>query len=343
METFSFPSELVELKNHDVSHETITVDSRDCLEYLTENADPMEILEDPLIKNNQTLLWQMAAADTPVDLFERGERKTWNGVNYSPMVKVVHEEIAPHMSQCQRVESHVQTNAIVSRTNVGEARRTSRATVHTALHRTFNQESVEEKRESSSLLNVRRLKDSERISKYIPAALELIQRIHPALEHFTEEQQKEVLANYRTSKNKTSTEECNQKCEMYRKGIKRKRKVTKAEYNPNGMDITAEMDGKIKLVYLCSSTSPNQIEEVHAEILERGIVLPMPLEQMAWQDKKNLLKEDEYKKMVIAGLARNINGWKEITQITPYSEEMLGLREYQRECELNKQNKKQTS
>ena len=223
METFSFPSELVELKNHDVSHETITVDSRDCLEYLTENADPMEILEDPLIKNNQTLLWQMAAADTPVDLFERGERKTWNGVNYSPMVKVVHEEIAPHMSQCQRVESHVQTNAIVSRTNVGEARRTSRATVHTALHRTFNQESVEEKRESSSLLNVRRLKDSERISKYIPAALELIQRIHPALEHFTEEQQKEVLANYRTSKNKTSTEECNQKCEMYRKGIKRKR------------------------------------------------------------------------------------------------------------------------
>ena len=55
----------------------------------------------------------------------------------------------------------------------------------------------------------------------------------------------------------------------------------------------------------------------------------MPLEQMAWQDKKNLLKEDEYKKMVIAELARNINGWKEITQMTPYSQEMLGLREYQ--------------
>jgi len=56
MQAYRFPSKVVELEGHVSSGETVEVNTRDCLEYLTEKADPKKILEDPLINSNKDLL-----------------------------------------------------------------------------------------------------------------------------------------------------------------------------------------------------------------------------------------------------------------------------------------------
>ena len=134
------------------------VDTRACLEYLTENVDPMKVLNDPLIKDNKELLWQMAAADPPVDLFDP---TTWSSeVDYKPLCDVIHAYIAPHMCQNQRIESYVHMHAVVAQTHVKEVRRAAQAVLHSTISRPFNQESVEAKRS-----NIDNAKDKEKIKR----------------------------------------------------------------------------------------------------------------------------------------------------------------------------------
>ena len=80
------------------------------MEYLTAVADPKNILEDPLIQNNRELLWQMASAVNPVNLFDKS---TWpDSVDFNPLLDVVHNVIDPHMCQTQWIESYVQMHAL---------------------------------------------------------------------------------------------------------------------------------------------------------------------------------------------------------------------------------------
>ena len=65
--------------------------------------------------------------------------------------------------------------------------------------------------------------------------------------------------------------ELQQECEMYERGIKKKRKVTKSEENPNGMLIMPEMGGKIVLSAL--QKGKGHMNHLRAEIEERGIQL----------------------------------------------------------------------
>ena len=144
MRDYCWPSKTIELEHHTASGETVEIDTRPCLEYLTEKADTEKILSDPLIKDNNDLLWQMAAADQPVNLFDS---TTWpSGVDFEPLCDMIHVMIAPHMCQNQRIESYVQMYAVVAKTNVREVRRSARSVLHSTSVRPFNKESVEQKR-----------------------------------------------------------------------------------------------------------------------------------------------------------------------------------------------------
>ena len=97
MEAYRFLSKIVKLEGHVSSGETVEINTRDCLDYLTEKADPKKILEDPLIKSNKNLLWQMASTEAPVNLYDSS---TWpTGADFTPIVDVVHATIVPHMCQ----------------------------------------------------------------------------------------------------------------------------------------------------------------------------------------------------------------------------------------------------
>ena len=53
----------------------------------------------------------------------------------------------------------------------------------------------------------------------------------------------------------------------------------------------------------------------------------------------DLLKVDEYKRLVGLELARDIEHWKSVTQIEPQSDKMMELFDYQADYFLQKQSK----
>ena len=75
------------------------------------------------------------------------------------------------------------------------------------------------------------------------------------------------------------------------------------------------------------------------EIAERGIEPPMSIEDMQWKEVINLLRMDEFKRLVEIGLARNIEHRKLVKDMVPQSTAMVELMEYQEEYFLQKQSR----
>ena len=97
VEDYCFPSETIKLENHMSSNEAIEINTRECMDYLTEEADPKKILDDPIIKNNKNMLWKIARADEPVDLFDCN---TWpTGIDFKPLVDDTQHDFSAHVSK----------------------------------------------------------------------------------------------------------------------------------------------------------------------------------------------------------------------------------------------------
>ena len=131
-------------KEHGSSNDTsLVIYTRKCLGYLTGPIDPHEILNDQLIVKCKDLWWQMASAEKIVDLFNAS---TWCGVDYNPLVNLVHRQIALHPIHQQLVENHVQMAALVATTYVEEDRRTWRAMSLSKIMQPFNKNAVDDKK-----------------------------------------------------------------------------------------------------------------------------------------------------------------------------------------------------
>ena len=83
------------------------------MEYLTELADPKEMLKDSLLCAEKDLWWKMAFANQLVDLFDTS---TWCGTDYEPLVDLIHGMVVPHAVHQQLAENYVQAAALVSST-----------------------------------------------------------------------------------------------------------------------------------------------------------------------------------------------------------------------------------
>ena len=58
---------------------------------------------------------------------------------------------------------------------------------------------------------------------------------------------------------------------------------------------------------------------------------------MKWKEVVDLLRIDKYKRLMELKLARDIEHWSNVKDITPQSDEMMGLFDYQEEYFLAKQ------
>ena len=83
MAEYVFESEDIVLQHQGCDDEQVSVNTREIMKYLTELADPEDLLKDPLIANKKELWFEMASADVVVDLFDTS---TWNGSDYEPEV-----------------------------------------------------------------------------------------------------------------------------------------------------------------------------------------------------------------------------------------------------------------
>ena len=354
MDGYNFPSETIQLEYHDASNKTVEIDTRECLDYLLkgDRFDVQKICDDKFIQDHEDLLWQWAAADDLVNIFDK---KTWGNVDYTQILDAIHAIIIPHLPQTQIVESYVQTLNIVSRTGIKENHRTSRGITHSTIMRPFNQQSVKDKRDRVSCTDcdgsgcsicnakrakITRVKDAERVNGMAEYMKMFSIRCHEALEVIGPDKRKTLIADLTTSANKASTEEIEAEIELYEAGIKKARRPTKAEENTNGMVVTAQMGGKITLGILYANRGHN--EHIDAEIKERGIALAKPLTGKGcykFQEKKDLLKTDEHKILTTKDLSRELTV-EQVMDIVPQSDKLCELFEYQREHYMNKNTKK---
>ena len=147
-----------------------------------------------------------------------------------------------------------------------------------------------------------------------------------------------VLSDMSSNEDKASAVELKEQIEMYERGIKKKRTVTKSEENPNGMLIPPEMGGKILVSILYRGKGHD--EHVSAELSERGVEPPMEISKMKWNEVLDLLKLAEHKVLVERELARNIKHWSDVKEFEPQSEKMKELFDYQADHFLEKQSRK---
>ena len=94
MASYVFENTILSLKHHGENVGELTeVNSRDCMKYLTELADPAHMLTDSLLTDQKELWWKMADADEVVDLFNKS---TWIEDDYEPLVSLIHQKVVPH-------------------------------------------------------------------------------------------------------------------------------------------------------------------------------------------------------------------------------------------------------
>ena len=93
MPTYIFESKNIVFCNQGSDVEPVLIDTQERMKYLMETVNPSEMLKDSLILDFKELWWKMAFADIVVDLFETS---TWEGVDYAPLLNIIHAKIAPH-------------------------------------------------------------------------------------------------------------------------------------------------------------------------------------------------------------------------------------------------------
>jgi len=99
---FTWPDVWIDVEGHETSGKAVRVNTRECMEYLTEGHDANKMLEDSIFRDHKELLMKFVSADTTVDLFDE---KTWAGKDYSDLVETIHSIIAIRASQNQGMKS----------------------------------------------------------------------------------------------------------------------------------------------------------------------------------------------------------------------------------------------
>lgn len=99
---------------------------------------------------------------------------------------------------------------------------------------------------------------------------------------------------------KTSGEDADKAIERYTKGTEKARKITEADQNMNGIDITAEKCGRVVIRDLVTEYKP----QVKIEIEARQIELPKDFEDMTTKERREILRLDEIKNRTLMGLGR---------------------------------------
>ena len=72
---FFRPNESIDLDGQDIHGQSIDADAAKCMQYLTANADPIKILEDPGILSERDLLWKLTSEQSPINLLDQ---TTWD-------------------------------------------------------------------------------------------------------------------------------------------------------------------------------------------------------------------------------------------------------------------------
>ena len=144
---FYFEEKVIALGEHhtsrvDPDRGAIEIKLHESMTFLTEYADPYEILKDPFIQRNWMYIVSLSKETEAADLFQKKDgavdKSSWNGTDYMPFVNDIIRTICIHANHQQRCENMVQLCGLVATTKVGEGRRSCRAITQSIGPRRYN-------------------------------------------------------------------------------------------------------------------------------------------------------------------------------------------------------------
>jgi hypothetical protein len=151
--TETFPNKETTLDHHNMNGQTIKVNISECLLWLTERADPDEMLQNSLIQDCILELSEYAeSTDDSIDLMDP---ETWGNYRFDKAYDLIWNAVGSRAAHQQRVENLVQTAGHLGKTHVEEARRSARAKIHCIFYRDFN----------AWALDIMRKRDEQKILK----------------------------------------------------------------------------------------------------------------------------------------------------------------------------------
>ena len=319
---FAFPNEEVTLgKHHTMMHGDIKVNLQASMEYITSEAERDVILEDPFVVEHWVLIGELAESFMTVRLFDKFEngkidKSTWGEVDYEPLLVGIVSAICPHSSHQQRCENYVQLTGLLSKTGVGEVRRSNRAIMISDFLRPFNSWGLEEKNKMQKENNkptVARLQGSDKTYLYLKFITTYFKKADKAKLIVSKERLNGLKERMGSSTNKASAAEIEKKLDKFRKSLNKKQKQVTSELAA-GIEKTAHMAGAVFLKLLTGTN--NMADSVEAEIKARKIkVSATKLKTLSLAEKRKLLKIDELKNRIGEDLKE-----ADIKYIVPVSE-----------------------
>ena len=268
-----------ELIHHYDGISTPKVNVSKCIIWLTElitEQQKKDMEHDPLISELMAegdLQGYLECAADEVDWLDPA---TWEGTPYdfSRAEDLIWNAVAPRAAHQQRVENLVQTAGHLGKTNVGEARRSARAKIHSLFYRDFSTHALniarQADKDSGKIKDRRmRLEGSERLiakCKYTDQLLDKMEASIASLEAANPKFMGTIIADMYL-RNKTSAEENRKKLNQFLEASEENedRHVT----SKNVVDVTPLMSASVILSYLIEDKGARPV--VLAELEKRGI------------------------------------------------------------------------
>ena len=319
---YTFPSKVIQLaSHHTMTHGPISVNIKDCMEWLTSEIDREVVISDSFVHDNWAHITELAVATKPIELFGR---LNWDGKKDGlPLADAIWKRIAPHAHHQQECEAYVQASGLVSKTGVKEVRRTCRTIGVAHVVRQANRVAAETRDD------IKRVQGRDKNALWLDYLDHFVDCVGEARKKISEEDYKRILKRVSSTKNKTSAIELKKLTQQFDRDLKKSRTTHKAE-EASGVEVTPLAGDGILLRIL---TLKNNAEPaVNAEIKKRKIkITKRQKKSFTIAEKRMLLRKDEYK---LIGTADKIS---DVKHIRPHTQEMKDLRPLQRKI-LDKEN-----
>ncbi len=327
---YSFPNQDIKLDRiHTMSPERgdITINIKECMEFLTANVDREQILNGRFVRENWQLIQDLAEAPTVVNIFDKD---TWfkDGEEH-PLALQVWKKICPVTIHQQLTENYVQTMGHVSRTNVKEARRSNKVFVVSVLTRRAQRKAAEERHD------VKRVQGRDKHVYFLNELDSLVKQSDKAVKRFGKDRYNRLLKRMKSRSDRAST--VHEKEERQKFDVSLQKPLSRKFTELSGKaDVTAHVGDGILFRMM---TKKNGAETpVHAEIRKRKQIKFTKRQEKTFTiaEKRNLLRNDEMK--VWAGSDKATAGIKlaDVTYLKPQSNEMKAFGTVQRKV-LNKE------
>jgi len=302
----------------------VHINIKDCMQYLTADADRKVITSTPFVKSHWDQIQKLGMCEHVVDLLDEdswGEDTRGNPYDFSALRDAIWNEIAIHSSHQQRCENYVQLAALVSKTRVGEVRRTLRAIILSTIIRPFHmwakQEIVRRNPEKKAPRRVEGQIRGELLIKFVD---QFRRKLNRAKRSISNERYDAIKKKLIDQNEKTSARYTTENMEKMKESLEKStRRVTKAEEAAGFYDKTVMMSGGIsfKLLSMVNSCKPCQaawkkrksydcrserccMAAVHAELKQRKIDLSKKQRcGLSILEKRHMLRDDEAKMIMV--------------------------------------------